>query len=122
MRLERQCANALAIARAVEARGLPVLYPGLPSHPGHEAAARQMGGLFGPVVSFTLDSAGDADRFLAGCSLVAEATSFGGLHSSAERRARWGTDAVPDGFIRLSCGLEDADDLVADILGALDRG
>ncbi len=120
VRLERQCANALAVARAVEARGLPVLYPGLPAHPGHAAAARQMGGLFGPVVSFTLESAGDADRFLAGCSLVAEATSFGGLHSSAERRARWGIEPVAEGFIRLSAGIEDADDLVADVLGALD--
>jgi cystathionine gamma-lyase len=120
VRLERQCANALAVARAVEARGLAVLYPGLPSHPGHEAAARQMGGLFGPVVSFTLPSAADAGRFLASCSLVAEATSFGGLHSSAERRARWGIEPVAEGFIRLSAGIEDAEDLVADVLGALD--
>jgi cystathionine gamma-lyase len=50
---------------------------------------------------------------------VAEATSFGGLHSSAERRARWGMEPVPEGFIRLSCGIEDPDDLVADVLGAL---
>jgi cystathionine gamma-lyase len=52
--------------------------------------------------------------------LVAEATSFGGVHSSAERRGRWGTDAVPDGFIRLSAGIEDPADLVADLRAALD--
>jgi cystathionine gamma-lyase len=120
VRLERQCANALAVARALEERGVEVVYPGLPSHPGHEAAARQMDGLFGPVVSFVLDGAAAAERFLGRCALVAEATSFGGLHSSAERRARWGTEPVPEGFVRLSCGIEDADDLVADVLGALD--
>jgi cystathionine gamma-lyase len=53
--------------------------------------------------------------------LVIEATSFGGIHSSAERRARWGHgDDVPEGFIRLSAGCEDAVDLVADVEAALD--
>lgn len=119
VRLERQCENALALARALAERGVDVLYPGLEAHPGHEAAVRQMGGLFGPVVSFVLADAAAADRFLRGCALVAEATSFGGLHSSAERRARWGIEPVPEGFVRLSCGIEDPDDLVADVLGAL---
>jgi cystathionine gamma-lyase len=54
------------------------------------------------------------------CRLVAEATSFGGVHSSAERRLRWGIDDVSRGFIRLSTGIEDAGDLIADVLGALD--
>ena len=49
-----------------------------------------------------------------------EASSFGGAHSTGERRARWGTDAVPDGFIRLSVGCEDLDDLLADLSDALD--
>jgi cystathionine gamma-lyase len=122
VRLERQCANALALARALSehAAVTDVLYPGLPSHAGHEAAARQMNGLFGPVLAFTLASADAASRFLAACSLVTEATSFGGVHSSAERRARWGLEDVPEGFIRFSAGIEDADDLVADVLGALD--
>ena len=119
VRLERQCANALALATALVERGVDVLYPGLESHPGHDAAARQMGGLFGPVLSFALPSAEDASRFLASCSLVAEATSFGGLHSSAERRARWGIEDVPEGFVRFSCGIEDTGDLVADVLAAL---
>jgi cystathionine gamma-lyase len=80
-----------------------------------------MRGLFGPVLSFTLPSAEAASGFLLSCSLVAEATSFGGVHTSAERRARWGIEDVPEGFVRFSCGIEDPDDLVADVLAALGR-
>jgi cystathionine gamma-lyase len=54
------------------------------------------------------------------CELVAEATSFGGVHTTAERRGRWGTDAVAEGFIRYSAGCEDPEDLVADLTAALD--
>nr|MCH9721205.1 PLP-dependent transferase [Actinomycetes bacterium] len=50
--------------------------------------------------------------------LLVAATSFGGLHTSVDRRARWG-DAVPDGFARISTGIEDTDDLIADVLSAL---
>ena len=62
-----------------------------------------------------------AERFLDSCELVIEATSFGGVHTTAERRARWGGDDIPEGFIRLSVGGEDARDLVTDISHALDR-
>ena len=65
---------------------------------------------------------GDADRvarFLAASRLVAAATSFGGLHTTADRRAQWGDDTAP-GFVRLSCGVEDTADLVADVAAALD--
>jgi cystathionine gamma-lyase len=51
--------------------------------------------------------------------LLVAATSFGGLHTSVDRRARWG-DAVPEGFARISAGIEDTDDLVADVVAALD--
>ncbi len=61
-----------------------------------------------------------AQRFLAASQLVAEATSFGGVHSSAERRARWGGDDVSPGLVRLSIGLEDVRDLATDIAAALD--
>ena len=124
VRLERQCGNALAVARALANHPAPrsVLYPGLPGHPGHDVASRQMNGLFGPVLAFELEGAEAAQRFLSRCSLVAEATSFGGVHSSAERRARWGLEAVSEGFIRFSAGIEDPDDLVADVLGALADG
>ena len=57
---------------------------------------------------------------LAGDPAVAAATSFGGVHTTADRRAQWGDDAVPPGFVRLSCGIEDTADLVADLASALD--
>jgi cystathionine gamma-lyase len=72
------------------------------------------------VVSFELADAARARRFLDAASLVTEATSFGGVHTSAERRLRWGIDDVSPGFIRLSAGVEDPADLVADVLAALD--
>ena len=75
---------------------------------------------FGPVLTFELADRGVAEDFLGGLRLVAEATSFGGVHSSAERRARWGGDDVPEGLIRFSAGCEDPDDLLADVLGALE--
>lgn len=123
VRHERQCANALALARALEARGdvEGVRYPGLPGHDGHALAARIYGGeRFGGVLCFDLVSEERAQAFLAACRLVAEATSFGGVHSSAERRLRWGSDDVSPGFIRMSAGIEDGDDLVADVCAALD--
>jgi cystathionine gamma-lyase len=122
LRLERQCANALALAQLLDARPdvADVRYPGLESHPRHELAARQMR-RFGMVVSFTLESADRAERFLASCELIFQATSFGGVHSTGERRARWGQgDDVPAGFVRLSCGCEDSADLAADVQAALD--
>jgi cystathionine gamma-lyase len=121
VRLQRMCANALALAEALRARDdvLAVRYPGLPGDPAHATAARQMR-LFGPVLSFTLRDAATAQRFLAETSLVAEATSFGGAHTTAERRARWGSDDVAEGLVRLSAGLEDAGDLVDDVTRALD--
>jgi cystathionine gamma-lyase len=121
VRLERQCQNALAAARFLATRPevKRVRYPGLPNDPAHLIAARQMH-YFGPVVSFVLSDKAAAERFLAACQLVYEATSFGGVHTSAERRARWGGDAIPAGFIRLSVGCEDEDDLIADLIQALD--
>ena len=121
VRLERQCANARALAGALTARDdvEGVRYPGLPDDPAHEVAARQMDD-FGPVLVFDLGERGRAERFLGACELVIEATSFGGVHTTAERRARWGGDDVGEGFIRLSAGIEDADDVLADVVQALD--
>jgi len=120
VRLERMCDNALAVARLLAARDDVdgVRYPGLPSDPGHEVAQRQMDG-YGSVLSFDLGSEQRAERFLAAARLVTDATSFGGVQTLAERRARWGGDAVPEGFIRLSAGLEDTADLLADVEQAL---
>jgi len=120
LRLERQCENALAIAEFLERRkGVgAVYYPGLPSHPAHALAKRQMR-FFGPVVSFELADREAAEHFLKRSQLLVEATSFGGITSSAERRARWGADTVSEGFIRLSAGCEAIADLLADLDQAL---
>jgi cystathionine gamma-lyase len=96
-----------------------VRYPGLPGDPAHRVAALQMQ-RYGPVVSFVLASREDAERFLRRSRLLTEATSFGGVHSSAERRARWGGDAVAEGFIRLSVGCEAIEDLLSDFDQALE--
>lgn len=121
LRAERQWGNALAVAEALADRSevTGLRYPGLPSDPSHKTAARQMSG-FGSVVSFTLPDRAYAERFMSALRLVEDATSFGGVRSTAERRGRWGGDAVPEGFIRFSAGAEDPGDLVADVLRALD--
>jgi len=105
LRVDRQEANARALAELLREREDvdDVRWPG-----------------FGSVIGFTLADAAHADAFLSACRLVAQATSFGGVHSSAERRARWATDAVADGWIRLSAGIEDADDVLGDVAQALD--
>lgn len=120
LRLEKQCWNAQTIAEFLESHKAvrSVYYPGLVSHRSHDLAQRQMR-FFGPVVSFDLSTRDCAERFLKASNLLVEATSFGGIVSSAERRARWGQDAVSDGFIRLSAGCEDVEDLLADIDQAL---
>ncbi|MGW5673865.1 cystathionine gamma-lyase [Streptomyces sp. NPDC003860] len=122
LRIERQCANALALARALggrpEVTGLR--YPGLVDDPSYRLATAQMR-RYGGVLSFVLPDREHAERFLDALRLVDDATSFGGVRSSAERRGRWGGDAVPAGFIRLSAGAEDTEDLIADVLRALDE-
>ncbi|WP_405584081.1 cystathionine gamma-lyase [Streptomyces sp. NBC_01190] len=122
LRVDRQAGNALALANALlerpEVTGLR--HPGLPSDPAHQVAAAQMR-RFGSVVSFTLPDQAHAERFLAALRLTAEATSFGSVQCTAERRARWGGDAVAPGFIRFSVGVEDPQDIVADVLRALDE-
>ena len=120
LRLERQCHNALAIAEYLAGRSdiNGLRYPGLSSDPSHEVAARQMR-YYGSVISFVLADRACAEQFLRSCKLVIEATSFGGVHTTAERRARWGGDQIPDGFIRLSVGCEDSQDIIDDITQAL---
>ncbi|MGV9230420.1 cystathionine gamma-lyase [Streptomyces nigra] len=122
LRVERQNATALAVAEALRdwPEDLAVRYPGLPKDPSHAVAARQMR-RFGCVVSFTLPSRTRAERFLEALRLVDDATSFGGVRSTAERRGRWGGDDVPEGFIRMSVGAEDPEDLVTDVLRALEE-
>ncbi|MEV0427268.1 cystathionine gamma-lyase [Micromonospora sp. NPDC050495] len=120
LRLARQTANAEAVARLLAGRPdvTGVRWPGLPDDPAYPVAAVQMRRLPG-VLGFDLGDPDRVARFLDASRLVAAATSFGGLHTSADRRAQWGDDTAP-GFVRLSCGIEDPADLVADLTAALD--
>jgi cystathionine gamma-lyase len=120
LRLTRQCESALRLATYLASHDevTAVYYPGLAEHPGHDIAERQMDA-FGNVVSFELASQAKADGFLRSLKLVREATSFGSVHSTAERRARWGGDAISEGFIRFSVGCEAIEDLLADVERAL---
>ena len=120
VRFERMCSNAAKLAELFEAHTAlsQVSYPGLASHPGHAVAKRQMR-RFGSVVSLTFESAAKAEAFIDAAQYIVPSTSFGGVHTTAERRARWG-DAVPEGFLRLSVGCEPYDALSADIEQALD--
>ena len=96
-----------------------VRFPGLDRDPSHNLARAQME-RFGFLISFVLDGEAQAEAFIDSCELLQPATSFGGLHSSAERRARWG-DAVEPGFIRLSVGCEPVEELWSAIERSLDR-
>ena len=120
VRLERQCKSALAIAQFLISHPEVELvrYPGLPQDPAYTIASQQMK-RYGSVVSFVLKGQAKAEHFLNACHLVTQATSFGGVHTTAERRARWGGDAIPEGFIRLSVGCEDTEDILEDIAQAL---
>ena len=120
MRLQRQCSNAQAVAEYLLTRSdvTGVRYPGLPTDPSHLVASRQMA-FFGSVIAFILPDKERADKFLRACQLVIEATSFGGLHTTAERRRRWGGDDISEGFIRVSVGCEDVRDIIEDLARGL---
>jgi cystathionine gamma-lyase len=121
LRLERASESALRIAEFLTTRSevTSVLYPGLSTHPDYAIARKQMR-YFGPVLSFILRDRAAAENFLAKSKLLTEATSFGGVTTSAERRARWGGDAIAEGFIRMSVGCEAVEDLIEDMAQALD--
>ena len=120
VRLERMCGSAGAIAQRLAAheRVSNVRYPGLTGDPSHEIARKQMRG-FGFLIGFELDGEAAANRFLEHCKGIVNATSFGSVHTSAERRARWGDDVAP-GYIRLSVGVEPCDLLWDEIAAALE--
>jgi len=133
IRMERHCASALDLATWLEQQPevRAVFYPGLPSHPQHALARRQMDG-FGGIISLDLhtDLAG-ARRFLERCEIFALAESLGGVESLIEHPALMTHASIPagqrgrlgigDGLIRLSVGIEDVDDLRADLRRALDN-
>ncbi|MBO0839558.1 MAG: cystathionine gamma-lyase [Sciscionella sp.] len=120
LRLRRQESNAAALFDAL--RGHRNVrrprWPGAVNDPAYPLARKQMR-RFPGVLGFELPDESAVRAFFAASELVTEATSFGGLHSTADRRARWG-DRVAPGFLRFSCGVEDSDDLVADVLAACD--
>jgi cystathionine beta-lyase/cystathionine gamma-synthase len=120
LRLERQSRTALAVAQrlARHPRIRAVHYPGLGAE--RELVARQMHGQGGALLSFELDGdAAAAERVVRAARLIRPATSFGGVHSSWERRARWASESAPASLIRLSVGLESEDDLGQDLERAL---
>ena len=124
LRYERQAANALAIARHFEGRaGIEaVLYPGLESHGGHEVAKRQMAGGFGAMLSLLVEGGADAAKRIATRTrLFVPATSLGGVESLIEHRAtvEGPHSAVPANLLRLSVGIERADELISDLEQAL---
>jgi len=120
LRVDRQCATALAVAERLVSHPAvrAVRYPGLPADPAHTVASAQMR-RFGGLVCGVLESAAAVHAVAVGSELISAATSFGGLHTTIDRRARWGDDVAP-GFFRLSCGIEDTVDVVADLTHALD--
>lgn len=121
VRFARMCETAGAVAAllAEHPKVQSVRYPGLPRDPAHAIAAKQMV-TFGSMISLTLRDASSAERFIESCPLVQPSTSFGGVRTCAERRARWG-DSVPDGFVRLSVGLEPSNVLCRAIENSLDK-
>lgn len=120
VRWSRMTASAFTIAQrlAEHPKVQALRYPGLPSHPAYALAQRQMTS-GGTLIALTLADEAAAERFIAACPYLRPATSFGGVHSSAERRARWG-DAVAPGFIRLSVGCEPTEALWQGIDTAFD--
>lgn len=130
VRMERHSANAQAVAEAlVAAPGVErVYYPGLTDHPGHDVASRQMRG-FGGMLSVALAGGPDAARrFAESTELFALAESLGGVESligypsEMTHASVKGTElAVPENVVRLSVGIEDAGDLIADVRQALER-
>jgi len=134
VRMEAHCANAMAVARMLDAHPAvaTVYYPGLESHPDHQVACRQQRG-FGGMLSFVVPGGREGARaVLERLRLFTLAESLGGVESLAEHPASMTHASIPperradlgldEGLIRLSVGIEDRDDLLADLRCALERG
>ena len=127
--MRQHCENARAIAEFLDGhpRVERVLYPGLPSHPGHDIATRQMRD-FGGMVCFLAESEQDAVELVARTKLFRLAESLGGVESLIEVPLQMthastaeAPFAAPPNLVRLSVGIESADDLIADLEAALVR-
>ncbi|HTP79777.1 MAG TPA: PLP-dependent aspartate aminotransferase family protein [Bacteroidota bacterium] len=130
VRMDRACANAMQVASflAQDRRVARVHYPGLPSHPQHKLARKQMRG-FGGMISFDLGTLARAKKFLKRVRLCALAESLGGVESLISHPATMTHASVPpserrrigvgDGLVRISVGIEDVEDILADLKSAL---
>lgn len=126
LRLDRAEANAMELAVRLSSHPAVsrVRYPGLPTDPGHQRAAAQLDG-FGAILCLEVEGGADAaDAMLARLELWTPATSLGGVESLAERRRRHQgePDTVPENLVRLSVGIENIEDLHADLVAALGVG
>jgi cystathionine gamma-lyase len=121
LRLARQASNAAALAEVLAEHPAVsgVRWPWRPQDPSYDLAQRQMLRPNG-VVSAELADADAVLHLVRSSRFFTAATSFGGIHTTVDRRAQWGGDVVPEGFVRFSCGIEDTADLVADLTRALD--
>jgi cystathionine beta-lyase len=133
LRMKQHCSSALEIARFLKDQPEVdrVFYPGLPDHPNHHIAKKQSRG-FGGIVSFTLkdDSLSAASRFVSATALFKLAESLGGIKSLISHSAEMTHKTIPadirraagvsDSLIRLSVGLEDAEDLITDLRNTFD--
>ena len=131
VRMDRHCSNAQAIAEFFDSRDevATVLYPGLPQHPGHEVAKRQSTGKgFGGMISVRFHSEEAALKFCQSTKLICLAESLGGVESLLEHPATMTHQSVagsqlevPRDLVRLSIGIEDLEDLLADVAHALEQ-
>jgi cystathionine gamma-synthase len=126
LRVKAASQSALAIAEHFSGHAAltHVLYPGLPDHPDHAIAQRQMEGGFGGMLSFRVKGGAErARRVAAACKLFKPATSLGGVESLIEHRGTVeGPDSLtPKDLLRVSVGIENVDDLIADLEAALGR-
>jgi cystathionine beta-lyase/cystathionine gamma-synthase len=133
VRSQRACANALALAERMEAHPhvLKVIYPGLPSHPDHARARELLHGGFGTIVTIDVNGRKNADIFIRSLEHIPYAPSLGDVSTTlshptttshrGQTPEQWAQQGITPGLIRLSIGIEDANDLWADLQPALDR-
>lgn len=131
LRMEAHCSNAMAVAEFLQSHPgiLKVIYPGLTSHPGHKVATKQMKGFGGMVTVILKGGIEESRKFLERCRIFQLAESLGGVESLIEHPAIMTHASIPkstreslgisDGLVRLSCGIEDRDDLIQDLTTAL---
>jgi cystathionine gamma-lyase len=121
VRFDRMCNSAEILAERLAGHAAiqAIRFPGLKTDRSHTLARAQME-RFGFMIGVTLSSEAAAEDFINRCALIQPATSFGGVHTSGERRARWG-DAVPPGFVRLSIGCEPVEELWKAMKASLDQ-